>query len=280
MPRITVRDIRQMKGKAEKIPVVTVYDYTSAQIAEAVGFPLVLVGDTLGMVVLGYENTIPVSIDEMLHHTRAVIRGTRRALVVMDLPFMSYQVTVEEALRSAGRAFKEGGAQALKLEGGKKVTDTVRRIVEAGMPVMGHIGLTPQSVHTLGGYRPRGQVKEEALELVRDAQLLEESGAFALVLELIPASLARFITGRVSIPTIGIGAGPYCDGQIQVFHDLLGLFTDFVPRHTRHYTEGFETFKDGLERFAKDTRSGSFPSEAESLSMDESLIEELEAALV
>ncbi len=280
MPRITVRDISQMKGKGEKIPMVTVYDYTSAQIAEAAGFPLVLVGDTLGMVVLGYENTIPVSIEDMLHHTRAVIRGSSRALVVMDLPFMSYQLTVEEALRSAGRAFKEGGARAVKLEGGKRVTDTVRRIVEVGMPVMGHIGLTPQSVHAFGGYRPRGRVKEEALELVRDALLLEELGVFAVVLELIPAPLARLITRRVSIPTIGIGAGPYCDGQVQVFHDILGLFTDFVPRHTRRYTEGFGSFKNALAQFVKDVSSGSFPSEAESLSMDESLIEELEAAFV
>ena len=280
MPRITALEISQMKGKGEKIPMVTAYDYTSAQIAEAADFPLVLVGDTLGMVVLGYENTIPVSIEDMLHHTRAVIRGTSRTLVVMDLPFMSYQVTAEEALRSAGRAFKDGGAQAVKLEGGKRVTDAVRNIVGAGMPVMGHIGLTPQSVHAFGGYRPRGRVKEEALELVRDAELLEQAGVFALVLELIPASLARLITRRVSIPTIGIGAGPYCDGQVQVFHDILGLFTDFVPRHTRLYSEGFVGFKNALARFGEDVRSGSFPSEAESLSIEESLIEELEAALV
>ncbi len=279
MLRITVRDIGSMKRKGEKVPMITAYDYTGAQLAEAAGFPLVLVGDTLGMVVFGHETTIPVSMEDMLSHARAVARGTVRALVVMDLPFMSYQVSAEEGLRSAGRAFKEGAVQAVKLEGGERVAKTVRCMVEAGMPTMGHIGLTPQSVYAFGGYRSRGRVKEEALELVQDAQVLEEAGAFALVLELIPGSLARLITRRLGIPTIGIGSGPHCDGQVQVFHDVLGLFTDFVPKHTRPYVDGFKIFENALKQCGEDIRSGSFPSESESLSMDESLIEELEAAL-
>lgn len=259
--------------------MVTAYDYTSAQIAEGAGIPLLLVGDSLGMVELGYENTIPVSMEEILHHSRAVVRGTKRGLVVADLPFLSYQIAVEEALRNAGRALQEGRVQAVKLEGGQRVAETVRQIVEVGIPVMGHLGLTPQSVYAFGGYRVRGREKDEALELVRDAQVLQEAGAFAVVLELIPAPLSRLITKRLDIPTIGIGAGPDCDGQVQVFHDILGLFTDFIPKHARPYAEGFETFKCALERFVDDVRSSAFPSQVESLSMDESIIQEVEEAL-
>ncbi len=279
MGRVSVRDIRGMKCRGEKIPVVTAYDYTSAQIADAAGVPLVLVGDSLGMVTLGYENTIPVSMEEMLHHSRAVVKGTSKAFVILDLPFLSYQITDDEALRNAGRALQEGAAQAVKLEGGQRVSTTVKRIVETGIPVMGHIGLTPQSVHVFGGYRARGQGKKEALELVRDAQALQGAGAFAVVLELVPAPLSRLITKQLDIPTIGIGAGPHCDGQVQVFHDILGLYTDFVPKHTRRYAEGFEIFKSALETFIEDTRSSVFPSEDETLSMDESVIQEIEETL-
>ena len=279
MGRVSVRDIHGMKCRGEKIPVVTAYDYTSAQIADAAGVPLVLVGDSLGMVTLGYENTIPVSMEEMLHHSRAVVKGTSKAFVILDLPFLSYQITDDEALRNAGRALQEGGAQAVKLEGGQRVSATVKRIVEIGIPVMGHIGLTPQSVHVFGGYRPRGQGKKEALELVRDAQTLQEAGAFAVVLELVPAPLSRLITKQLDIPTIGIGAGPHCDGQVQVFHDILGLYTDFVPKHTRRYAEGFEVFRSALETFIEDTRSSVFPSEDETFSMDEAVIREIEETL-
>jgi 3-methyl-2-oxobutanoate hydroxymethyltransferase len=279
MARVSIQDIHDMKCRSEKIPMVTAYDYTSAQIAEAAGIPLVLVGDSLGMVTLGYENTIPVSMEEMLHHSQAVVRGTSRALVVLDLPFLSYQITVDEALRNAGRALQEGGVQAVKLEGGQRVAETVRQIVEVGIPVMGHIGLTPQSVYVFGGYRARGREKKEALELVRDAQALQEAGAFTVVLELIPAPLSRLITKHLDIATIGIGAGPHCDGQVQVFHDILGLFNDFIPKHTRRYAEGFETFKSALERFIEDVRSSAFPSESETFSVDESMIQEIEEAL-
>ncbi len=279
MARLSIRDIQDMKGQGKKIPVVTAYDYTSAQIAEAAGIPLVLVGDSLGMVVLGHDSTIPVSMEDMLHHSQAVVRGASRALVVLDLPFLSYQINADQALRNAGLALQEGGVQAVKLEGGQRAAETVRRIVEVGIPVMGHVGLTPQSVHAFGGYRAQGRNKEEALELVRDAESLQEAGAFAVVLELIPGALGRLITKRLDIPTIGIGAGPHCDGQVQVFHDILGLFTDFTPRHVRQYAKGFETFKSALEQFIDDTRSGAFPSQDEDLSMDESIIEEIEEAL-
>ena len=279
MGRVSVRDIRGMKCRGEKIPVVTAYDYTSAQIADAAGVPLVLVGDSLGMVTLGYENTIPVSMEEMLHHSRAVVKGTSKAFVILDLPFLSYQITDDEALRNAGRALQEGAAQAVKMEGGQKVSATVKRIVETGIPVMGHIGLTPQSVHVFGGYRARGQGEKEALELVRDAQALQGAGAFAVVLELVPAPLSRLITKQLDIPTIGIGAGPHCDGQVQVFHDILGLYTDFVPKHTRRYAKGFEVFRSALEKFIEDTRSSVFPSEEETVSMDESVIQEIEKTL-
>ncbi len=279
MGRISIRDIHNMKCRGEKISAVTAYDYTSAQIVDAAGVPLVLVGDSLGMVTLGYEDTIPVTMEEMLHHSRAVVKGTNKALVTLDLPFLSYQINTGEALQNAGRALQEGGVQAVKVEGGQSIVSTVKRIVEIGIPVMGHIGLMPQSVHALGGYRARGQGKEEALELVHDALALQKAGVFAVVLELVPTPLSQLITKRLDIPTIGIGAGPYCDGQVQVFHDILGLYTDFVPKHTRRYSEGFKVFKSALETFMGDINSNSFPSEDEGFSMDESVIQEIEDIL-
>ena len=279
MGRISIRDIHNMKCRGKKISAVTAYDYTSAQIVDAAGVPLVLVGDSLGMVTLGYEDTIPVTMEEMLHHSRAVVKGTNKALVILDLPFLSYQINTGEALQNAGRALQEGGVQAVKVEGGQSIVSTVKRIVEIGIPVMGHIGLMPQSVHALGGYRVRGQGKEEALELVHDALALQEAGVFAVVLELVPTPLSQLITKRLDIPTIGIGAGPHCDGQVQVFHDILGLYTDFVPKHTRRYSEGFKVFKSALETFTEDINSNSFPSEDEGFSMDESVIQEIEDIL-
>ena len=279
MGRVNIRDIHNMKCRGEKIPAVTAYDYTSAQIVDAAGVPLVLVGDSLGMVTLGYEDTIPVTMEEMLHHSRAVVKGTNKALVTLDLPFLSYQINTGEALQNAGRALQEGGVQAVKVEGGKSIVSTVKRIVEIGIPVMGHIGLMPQSVHALGGYRARGRGKKEALELVHDALALQEAGVFAVVLELVPTPLSQLITKRLDIPTIGIGAGPHCDGQVQVFHDILGLYTDFVPKHTRRYAEGFKVFKSALETFMEDINLNSFPSEDEGFSMDESVIQEIEDIL-
>jgi 3-methyl-2-oxobutanoate hydroxymethyltransferase len=275
MSRTSIRDIHRMKEKGEKVVMVTAYDHPGAQLAEEAGIPLLLVGDSLGMVVLGHESTVHVTMEDMLHHVKAVVRGTQRSLIVADLPFMSYQLSVEQALGNAARLMQEGGAQAVKLEGGTDVADTVRRIVRCGIPVMGHIGLTPQSVYGFGGYRVRGKTRAEAEQLVADALALEDAGAFAVVLELVPAPLARAITQRLSIPTIGIGAGPHCDGQVQVFHDILGLCSDFVPKHARQYLDGGALIKDALSRYAAEVREGVFPASEHSSTMDESLLEGL-----
>ena len=275
MPRMTARRIRSMKSRGQRIPVVTAYDYTFARLADRAGFPVVLVGDSLGMVSLGYDSTIPVTMDDMVRHTKAVIRGTERALVVVDMPFMSFQPSVEEAMKNAGRLVQEGGAQSVKLEGAGPTVEKVRRIVEAGIPVMGHLGLTPQSVHQFGGYRVQGKARNDALRLLNDARALEEAGAYALVLELVPAPLARVITQKLSIPTIGIGAGPHCDGQVQVIHDILGLYDDFVPKHTRRYLELSETITAALGKYAREIRDGSFPTSNESFDMDEALLQDL-----
>ena len=283
MARVTARHITQMKAKGEKIPMVTAYDYTSARLADEAGLPLLLVGDSLGMVVLGYDSTIPVTMEDMLHHIKAVSRGAQKAHIVGDLPFMTYHVDASQALTNAGRLIQEGGAQSVKLEGGESVADKVHRIVECGIPVMGHIGLTPQSANALGGYRVQGRGRQEAVQLLKDACALEEAGAYAVVLELVPAPLARIISQRLTIPTIGIGAGPHCDGQVQVLHDMLGLYTDFVPKHTKQYLRLAEDMKGALGRYAEEVKDGSFPTEKESFDMDEAvvegLVEELKEAL-
>ncbi len=275
MRRVTANDIKAMKAKGEKIPVITAYDYPTARLADEAEFPIILVGDSLGMVVLGYDSTIPVTMDDMAHHTGAVARGANHALIVADMPFMSFQISSADALRNAGRLVQEGGAQSVKLEGGKSVAAAVRRIVGSGIPVMGHVGLTPQSVHRFGGYRVQGKAREQAVQLLRDAQALEEAGAYAVVLELIPAPLARIITQRLTIPTIGIGAGPHCDGQVQVLHDMLGLYPDFVPKHTKQYLRLSELISDALRRYVQEVREGAFPTEKESFDMDEALLSEL-----
>ena len=255
--------------------MVTAYDYTAARIADAAGIPIILVGDSLGMVVLGYDSTVPVTMDDMVRHGRMVSRGASQALVVVDLPFMSYQVDAAEALRNAGRLMQEGGAHTVKMEGGVSIAATVRRVVDAGVPVMGHIGLTPQSVNTLGGYRVQGRTKAAARRVLDDALAVQEAGAYSVVLECVPAPLAKAITERLTIPTIGIGAGPHCDGQVQVFHDMLGLFPDFVPKHARQYAELGTDMTRAFERYAEDVRNGAFPSEAESFAMNESLLADL-----
>ena len=275
MPRMTARRIRTMKAKGQRIPVVTAYDYTMARLVDRAGFPIVLVGDSLGMVCLGYDSTIPVTMDDMVRHTRAVVNGTEHALVVTDMPFMSFQPSAEEALKNAGRLVQQGGAQSVKLEGAGPTVEKVRRIVEAGIPVMGHLGLTPQSVHQFGGYRVQGKARKDALRLLEDARALEDAGAYALVLELVPAPLARVITNKLTIPTIGIGAGPHCDGQVQVVHDILGLYDDFVPKHTRQYLRLSETIALALGRYAQDVRDGAFPTSNESFGMDEALLQDL-----
>ena len=224
------------------------------------------------MAVLGYDSTIPVTMDDMVHHTKAVARSAKHSFIVADMPFMTVQVDPSDALRNAARLVQDGGAQSVKLEGGESVAEQVSRIVEAGIPVMGHVGLTPQSVHQLGGYKVQGKIKEEVTRIFRDAQALEEAGAYALVLELIPSSLAKVITQRLSIPTIGIGAGPYCDGQVQVLHDILGLYTDFVPKHTKQYLRLNELIAQALRLYADEVRAGIFPTDKESFNMDEDLL--------
>lgn len=273
--RININQIKEMKQKGEKVTMLTAYDYTTAKIIDEAGIPLILVGDSLGMVVLGYESTIPVTIDDMLHHTKAVVRGTKQAMVIGDMPFMTYQISVDDALKNAARFIQEGGAQAVKLEGGVTIAERVRRIVECGIPVMGHIGLTPQSIHQFGGYKVQGKTPEAATRMLNDARALEEAGAFAIVLETVPAPLATLITQRVSIPTIGIGAGIGCDGQVQVINDILGSFTDFVPKHAKQYAKLSEIIRAAVTEYRNEVKAGSFPTDEQSFSMDESILAEL-----
>jgi 3-methyl-2-oxobutanoate hydroxymethyltransferase len=275
--RVTITEIKEMKQKKEKIPMLTAYDYVTAKMIDEAGVPLILVGDSLGMVMLGYESTIPVTMEEMIHHTKAVVRGARKALIIGDMPFMTYHISISDALHNAARFIQEGGAQAVKLEGGEVVADTVRRIVGCGIPVMGHIGLTPQSIHQLGGFKVRGKGLEEARKLLNDARILEQAGAFAIVLECTPAPLSELITQKLAIPTIGIGAGPDCDGQVQVISDLLGLYTEFVPKHAKQYARLAGEIKTAVSSYLSEVKSRSFPTVEQSYTMDESLIKQLKA---
>lgn len=280
MPRLPITELKVMKQRGEKIPMLTAYDYPTARLVEQAGVPIILVGDSLGMVVLGYDSTVPVTMEDMIHHTKAVVRGTERAIVVADMPFMSYQISPEDALRNAGRLMKETGASAVKLEGGREVAETVRRLVGAGIPVMGHLGLTPQSVNQLGGYRLQGKTPAAAVKLLHDAAALEEAGAFAVVLETIPARVAECVTKQLTIPVIGIGAGPFCDGQVQVIHDFLGIFQDFVPRHAKQYAQVGATIRDAVSAYTADVKAGSFPTAKESFGMKQEAPEELQRELV
>jgi len=274
--RVTVNQIKEMKQKGEKITMLTAYDYSTAKIVDEVGIPLILVGDSLGNVVLGYGSTIPVTMDDMLHHTKAVVRGTKQAMVIGDMPFMTYHISVEDALRNAARFIQEAGAQAVKLEGGVTVAEKVKRIVECGIPVMGHIGLTAQSIHQFGGHRVQGKTPEAAAKVLEDAVALEEAGAFAIVLETIPAQLAKIITEKVGIPTIGIGAGIHCDGQVLVINDLLGSFTDFVPKHAKQYAKLTDIIRNAVTQYHNEVKAGAFPTDKQSSFIDESLLAELE----
>ena len=260
MKKITIRDIQKLKGSETPIATITAYDYVSAQNADAVEIPLFLVGDSAAMVVYGMENTIPISMDELIFLVRAVCRGTKKALVVADMPFMSYQPAVEDAVRNAGRFVKEGGAGAVKLEGGTPYTSQIRAIIDAGIPVMGHVGLLPQSFHLSSGYRIQGKTKFEAEKIYEDALAVQESGAFSVVLEGIPADLAEKITETLEIPTIGIGAGPKCDGQIQVYHDILGLYGDMVPKHTKQYGKLGIDIQNKLAEYKNEVEVRKFPS--------------------
>jgi 3-methyl-2-oxobutanoate hydroxymethyltransferase len=262
--RVTRQTLLERKRRGERFSCLTAYDATMAQILDEAGIDLILVGDSVGNVVQGLETTIPVTLDEIIYHTKAVLRGVSRAMVVGDMPFMSYQISPEEAFRNAGRLMKEAGASAVKLEGGRRVLDIVAHISEAGIPVMGHLGLTPQSIHQFGSYRTRGTDKKEAEQILRDAKDLEKAGCFAIVLEKIPADLARIITESLTIPTIGIGAGIHCDGQILVYTDMLGITNEFQPRFVRRYDVLRERMLDAVGRYIADVRSGSFPSDEES----------------
>jgi 3-methyl-2-oxobutanoate hydroxymethyltransferase len=260
--KVRAPDLKLMKARGERIVMLTAYDATMARILDRAGIDVLLVGDSLGQVILGLDTTIPVTLDAVIHHTRAVTRGTSRALVVADMPILTYQVSAEEALRNAARLFQEGGAAAVKLEGGRSVADAVRRLTAAGLPVMGHVGLTPQHVHRLGGMRQQAREEEAAQELIRDALALEDAGAFAVVVEAVPDAVAEAVTSRLMIPTIGIGAGPHCDGQVLVSYDMLGLFDTFVPKFVRQYAQLGELLFDATRNYADDVREGVYPQSA------------------
>jgi 3-methyl-2-oxobutanoate hydroxymethyltransferase len=272
---VTINKIREMKHKGEKIAMLTAYDYTTAQVIDNSGIPLILVGDSLGVVVLGYDSTLPVTMDDMLHHTKAVTRGVKEALVIGDMPFMSYHISIEETLNNAARFIQEGGAKAVKLEGGITVVDKVNRITDCGIPVMGHIGLTPQSIHQLGGHKIQGKTRETAARLIEDALALEDAGAFSIVIETVPAALAELITHKLTIPTIGIGAGKGCDGQVQVISDLLGSFTDFIPKHAKNYAKLSDITSKAISKYLKELQEGVFPADENSFVMDESILKGL-----
>ncbi len=274
---VTVSTIAGLKASGRPIVMATAYDVPSARALDDAGVDIILVGDSLGMTVLGLSSTLPVTLEQMLHHTAAVARGTRRALVVADMPFLTYQVNAEEALRNAGRFVAEAGAAAVKVEGGATIAATVDRIVSAGIPVMGHVGLTPQSVHALGGYRVQAKDADNALRLLADCDALQAAGAFAIVLECIPAEVALITSRQLEIPTIGIGAGAGCDGQVQVTSDLLGL-GERTPRHARRYAEIGGQMREALEEYANDVRGRVFPGEEQSTHMDQEALRQLEEA--
>jgi 3-methyl-2-oxobutanoate hydroxymethyltransferase len=261
MPKLSIPELQARKGAGPKLTMLTAYDYPTGRLVDQAGIDLILVGDSLGMVCLGYPDTVPVTLDEMVHHTAAVARAAERALVVGDLPFLSYQVSCEDAVRSAGRLFKGARADCVKLEGGRTQADKVAAIVRAGIPVMGHIGLTPQTATQLGGFKVQGKAPEAAQALVDDARALEEAGAFAVVLECVPTSLGRRVTEALAIPTIGIGAGPHCDGQVLVLHDLVGLFDRFVPKFVKRYANLSEEIREAAIRYRDEVQGGVFPSE-------------------
>ena len=261
---VTIRDIRGFKERGEKFTMLTAYDALSARLIDEAGIPLILVGDTLAEVMLGYDSTVPVTMEEMLHHTRAVRRGVSNALIVGDMPFMSYQSSIEDGMRNAGRFLKEAGARAVKLEGGGRVLELVHRLTESGIPVMGHLGLTPQSVNQFGGYRVQGRIAEDAQRILQDAKDLEAAGVFALVLECVPTELAKEVTGSLSVPTIGIGAGPHCDAQVLVFHDFVGINTGRLAKYVKKYADLGPQIREAAERFAEEVKTGVYPDEAHS----------------
>jgi len=264
MPKITIPEIMRRKGEGKKVTMLTAYDYTFARIVDEAGIDIVLVGDSLGTVVQGHSNTLPVTMDEMIYHTRNVSRGVENALVVADMPFLSYQTSIEDGVYNAGRFLKEGGAAAVKVEGGANIVDRVRAMIDSGIPVMGHVGMLPQTVHKIGGYKVQGKDDLSAERILNDARLLEEAGVFAIVMECIPEGLARRITDSLSIPTIGIGAGIHCDGQVLVIHDLLGLLPQPMPKFVRQYADLRSRCIEAVRKFKEDVEKGFFPGKEES----------------
>lgn len=264
LSQITTAVIRDMKQKNQKVTMLTAYDYGTAAIVDEAGIDIILVGDSLGMVVLGYDSTLPVTMEDMIHHTKAVCRGAKRAMVLGDMPFMSYQASVDEAVRNAGRFLQEAGAHGVKLEGGREVAEVTRRIASAGIPVMAHLGLTPQSVHQLGGYKVQGKGDTAARRMIEDARILEEAGAFAVVLECVPVPLAREITESLTMTTIGIGAGVHCDGQVLVVNDMLGIFERFTPKFVKKYANLNSQMKEAVRQYCNEVRAGEFPDDAHS----------------
>jgi 3-methyl-2-oxobutanoate hydroxymethyltransferase len=271
----SVLTFRNAKQKNERLTMLTAYDYSTAKLIDASGVDSVLVGDSLGMVMLGYEDTLSVTMEDMIHHTKAVARGVKDALVVSDLPFMSYQTSVYDAVSNAGRLIKEGRAQAVKLEGGIEVCPQIKAIVEASIPVMAHLGLTPQSVNAFGGFKVQGKDEEAARSLIEQAKAVEAAGAFAVVLECIPAKLAELITKSISIPTIGIGAGNGCDGQVLVYQDMLGLYSDFTPKFVKRYAEIGPQMQTAIEDYITEVKSGAFPAAEHTFALSDSVIEKL-----
>lgn len=270
--RLTIRDIQKMQTAGEAIPMLTAYDATSAYLGETAGVPMLLVGDSMGMVIQGHQSTLPVKLEHIVYHTQIVSRVTQRALIVADMPFMSYNASIEQAMISTGRLMQDGGANAVKLEGGEYMAATIKAIVQAGVPVMAHIGLTPQGVNQFGGFRVQGREVASARQLLRDADAVQEAGAFAVVLELVAAPLAQMITERLEIPTIGIGSGPYCDGQVQVFHDLLGLFPTFGPRHAKQYADAGAMMQTALTQYVEDVKARRFPTMEQAFTMKEDIL--------
>lgn len=260
----TILTFQEAKRKKQKVTMLTAYDYSTAKLMDESGIPAILVGDSLGMVMLGYENTLSVTMEDMIHHTKAVAKGAKQALVITDMPFMSYQTSVYDAVKNAGRLVKEGGAQAVKLEGGIAVCEQIKAVVDASIPVCAHLGLTPQSVHSFGGYKVQGRGKAEAKRLLDEAKAVEKAGAFALVLECIPVEVAKQITEQLQIPTIGIGAGPYCDGQVLVYQDMLGMYSEVTPKFVKRYATVGETMINAFHRYQEEVEDGRFPCEEHS----------------
>ena len=273
--KINILDLQAKKEQNKHITMLTAYDYPTALLVEKAGIDIILVGDSLAMVILGYENTLPVTMDEMIYHCKAVSKGAKNTFLVGDMPFMSYQINMTQAIANAGRFLKEGGMDAVKLEGGQEMTKTIKAIVDAGIPVMGHIGLTPQSVSKLGGYRVRGKNLESAQKLINDAAALQKAGCFSIVLEAIPDRLAKLITDQLSIPTIGIGAGSYCDGQVLVIHDLIGLFDRFTPKFVKQYTNVSTQILKALQKFKDEIEKGAFPTTKHSYTISDEVFKEV-----